>query len=73
MQILDPETAARSLCGDVLGSCAEVFGFEVKTKQASLTEMASLRTGRWSRARATRTPPDHLPKEDKREREGNRA
>ena len=72
-QISDPETAARSLGGNVLGSCSEVSGFEVETKQASVTETASLRTGRWSRARATRTPPDHLPNEDKREREGNRA
>ncbi len=73
MQILDPETAARSLCGNVLGGCAEVSGLEVEMKQASLTETALLRMGRWSRARATRTPPDHLPKDDVREREGNRA
>ena len=72
-QILDPETAVRSLGGDVLGSCSEVSGFEVETKQASVTETASLRTVRWSRARATGSPPDHLPKEDTRESEGNRA
>ena len=72
-QILDPETAARSLGGNVLGSCLEVSGFEVETKQASVTETASLCTVGWSRARATGTPPDHLPKEETRESEGNRA
>ena len=72
-QISDPETAARSLGGNVLGSCSEVSGFEVETKQASVTETASLRTVRWSRARATGTPPDHLPKEETRESKGNRA
>ena len=69
-QILYPETAARSTGGDVFGSCSEVTGFEVETKQASITETSSLRTIRWSRARATGTPPYHLPREDTRESEG---
>ena len=60
-QILYPETAARSLGGKVFGSCTEVTGFEVKTKQASVTETSSLHTVRWSRARVTGTPPYHLP------------
>ena len=72
-QILDPETAARSVGGNVFGSCTEVTGFEVETKQASVTETASLRTIRWSRAMVTGTPPYHLPREDMRESEGNRA
>jgi len=60
-QILYPETVARSVGGNVFGSCTEVTGFEVETKQASVMETLSLRTIRWSRARATGTPPYHLP------------
>ena len=49
-QILDPETAARSLGGNVLGSCSEVSGFEVETKQASVTERNEIETLLLSRA-----------------------
>ena len=71
-QILYPETAVRSLGGNAFGSCLEVTGFEVETKQASVTETSLLRMIRWSRARVTGTPPYHLPREDTRE-SGNRA
>ena len=47
-QILYLETVTRSSGGDVFGSCMEVTGFEVETKQASVTETSSLCTIRWS-------------------------